>query len=57
MALRSTRFALVFRMLLAMAVIIGAITTGTGRLDSQSESTAPIAPKQTIYRSQLRNLF
>ena len=57
MALRSTRFALVFGMLLAMALIIGAITTGAGRLHSQSESNAPIAPKQTIYRSQLRNLF
>jgi len=34
-----------------------AITTWARPPDSQSEWTAPIAPKQPIYRSQLRTLF
>jgi hypothetical protein len=57
MALRLMRFALVFGAVLAIVVIIQAITTGAGSPDSWSESTAPIAPKQTIYRPQLRPLF
>jgi hypothetical protein len=57
MALRLMRFALVFGMVLAIAVIIRAITTVAGPPDSWSESSAPIAPKQTIYRPQLRPLF
>jgi hypothetical protein len=40
------RFALVLGMVLAIALIIRAM----GSPDSQSELTAPIAPKQTIYR-------
>jgi hypothetical protein len=50
MALRLMRFALVFGIVLAIAVIIRTIATGVALPDSQSESTAPIAPKQTIYR-------
>jgi len=57
MALRLTRFALVFGMVLATAVIIRTITTGAAPPASQSESTASIAPKQPIYRPQLWNVF
>jgi hypothetical protein len=57
MALRLMRFALVFGIVLAIAVIIRTIATGVALPHSQSESTAPIAPKQTIYRPQLRPLF
>ncbi len=45
MALGLTRFALVFGMVLAMAVIILTITTGAGPPVAQRESTAPIAAK------------
>jgi hypothetical protein len=55
MALRPTRLALVFGMILAMMVIIRAITTGPA--PPESESTAPIPSKETIYRPQLRNVF
>jgi hypothetical protein len=51
------RFALVFGIVLAMAVIIRTITTGAAPQDSQSESTAPIAAKTPIYRPQLWILF
>ncbi len=57
MALGLTRFALVFGMVLAMAVIILTITTGAGPPVAQRESTAPIAAKTPIYRPQLRSLF
>jgi len=57
MALRLTRFALLFGVVLAMAVIIRTITTGAAPQISQSESAAPIAPKTPIYRPQLWNLF
>jgi hypothetical protein len=54
MAFRATRFALVFGMAFATALTILAITTWARAPDSQSEWSAPIAPKQPIYRSQLR---
>jgi hypothetical protein len=57
MASRATRFALVFGMAFATALTILAITTWARAPDSQSEWTAPIAPKQPIYRPQLRILF
>jgi hypothetical protein len=57
MASRATRFALVFGMAFATALTILAITTWARAPDSQSEWTAPIAPKQPIYRPQLRTLF
>ncbi len=57
MASRATRFALVFGMAFATALTILAITTWARTPDSQSEWTAPIAPKQPIYRSQLRTVF
>ena len=52
------RFALVFGMILAMAVAIRTIATGAAPQDSQrSASTAPIAGTTPIYRPQLWNLF
>ena len=57
MASRATRFAFVFGMAFATALTILAITTWARTPDSQSEWTAPIAPKQPIYRSQLRTVF
>jgi hypothetical protein len=52
-----TRFVLVFGMLLAMAVMIRTTMPGMALSDSQSESVAPIAPQQPIYRPELWNLF
>jgi hypothetical protein len=57
MASRTTRFALVFWMALAMAVTILAIKPWAGAPESQRKSTAPIASRETIYRPQHRNLF
>jgi hypothetical protein len=57
MVSRATRFALVFGMAFATALTILAITTWARAPDSQSEWTAPIAPKQPIYRPQLRTVF
>jgi hypothetical protein len=44
-------------MAFATALTILAITTWARAPDSQSEWTAPMAPKQPIYRSQLQTLF
>jgi hypothetical protein len=57
MASRATRFALVFGVAFATALTILAITTWARAPDSQSEWSAPIAPKQPIYRSQLHTVF
>jgi len=57
MVSRATRFALVFGMAFATALTILAITTWARAPDSQSEWTAPIAPKQPIYRPQLHTVF
>ena len=57
MAPRIMRFALAFWMAPAMAVTILAIKPWAGAPDSQSKSTAPIAPRETIYRPQHWNLF
>jgi hypothetical protein len=51
------KFALVLGMVLAMAVIILTITTGLSSSNSRSESTAPMALEQPIYRPQHWNLF
>jgi hypothetical protein len=56
MALGLAKFALV-GMVLAMAVIILTITTGLSSSNSRSESTAPMALEQPIYRPQHWNLF
>jgi hypothetical protein len=44
-------------MALAMALTIRAIKPWAGAPDSQSKSTAPITPQETIYRPQHWNLF
>jgi hypothetical protein len=54
---RTTRFALVFWMALAMAVTILAIKPWAGAPDAQSKSAAPIAAREIIYRPQHWNLF
>ena len=57
MAPRPTRFVIVFGIALAMAVTILAITTWAAPPDFESESAAPIPPRETIYRPQYWNLF
>jgi hypothetical protein len=57
MAPRRTRFAFVFGITLAMAIIILAITTWGAPPDSESESAAPISSEEPIYRSHHWNLF
>ncbi len=54
---RTTRFALVFWMALAMAATILAIKPWLGAADAQSKSTVPIAAREIIYRPQHWNLF
>jgi hypothetical protein len=57
MALGLMRFVLSFGVLLAMAAIIVAITTGAGPPVAEREWTPPIAAKIPLYRPQLWNLF
>jgi hypothetical protein len=54
---RATRFALVFWMALAVAVIILAIKPWAGARDSQSKSAAPIPARDIIYRPQYWKVF
>jgi hypothetical protein len=48
---RATRFALVFWMVLAVAVIILAIKPWAGARDSQSKPAAPIPAREIIYNT------
>jgi hypothetical protein len=57
MAPKPDRLAFVFGMVLAMAMTILAFTTWAGPPDSESESAAPIPPRETIYRPQHWNLY
>ena len=57
MAPKPDRLMLVFGMVLAMAVTILAITTWAAPLNPESDSAAPISPRQTIYRTERRNLY
>ena len=50
MAQKPDKLAFVFGMVLAMAVIILAITTWAAPPDPESQSAAPIPPRETIYR-------
>jgi hypothetical protein len=50
MAPKPGMLALVFGMVLAMAVTILSITTWAGPPNPESESAAPSPPKETIYR-------
>jgi hypothetical protein len=54
---RATRFALVFWMALAVAVIILAIKPWAGARDSQSKSAAPIPAREIIYQPQHWKVF
>jgi hypothetical protein len=45
-------FAFSFGVVLAMAVVILAITTWAAPLDPESDSVAPIPPRETIYRPE-----
>jgi hypothetical protein len=57
MAARSTRFALVFWIALAVAVTILTITAWASAPDSGSKSATPIAARDTIYRPQHWNVY
>jgi hypothetical protein len=52
MARKTDGLALVFAMVLALAMTVLAITTWAGLPDPGDESAAPIAPRETIYRPQ-----
>jgi hypothetical protein len=54
---RATRFALVFWMALAVAVIILAIKPWAGARDSQSKPAAPIPAREIIYQPQHWKVF
>jgi hypothetical protein len=57
MAPKPDRLVFVFGMVLAMAVTILAITTWAAPPKPESDSAAPISPRQTIYRTERRNLY
>ena len=57
MALKPDRLAFVFGMALAMAMTILAMRTWAGPPNPESDSAAPIAPSETIYRPQHWNLY
>ena len=57
MAPKSGMLALVFGMILAMAVTILSITTWAAPPDPESESASPIPPRETIYRPEHWNLY
>jgi hypothetical protein len=52
MAARTTRFALVFWMAVAVAATILVIKPWAGAPDAQSKSATPIAARDIIYRPQ-----
>jgi hypothetical protein len=54
---RATRFALVFWMALAVAVIILAIKPWAGARDSQGKSASPIPARDIIYQPQHWKVF
>jgi hypothetical protein len=57
MAPKPDRLVFVFGMVLAMAVTILAITTWAAPPTPESDSAAPISPRQTIYRPERWNLY
>jgi len=57
MAPKPDRLLFVFGMVVAMAVTILAITTWAAPPNPESDSAAPISPRQTIYRPERRNLY
>jgi hypothetical protein len=57
MAPKPDRLAFVFGMVLAMVVTILAITTWAAPPNPESDSAAPIPPRETIYRPERWNLY
>jgi hypothetical protein len=57
MAPKPDRLVFVFGMVVAMAVTILAITTWAAPPNPDSDSAAPISPRQTIYRSERWNVY
>jgi hypothetical protein len=57
MARKPDRLAFVFAMVLAMAITILASKTWAGPPDPDSDSAAPIPPRETIYRPERWNVY
>lgn len=57
MARKPDRLAFVFAMVIAMAMTVLAVKTWAGPPASDSDSAAPIPPRETIYRPQHWNLY
>jgi hypothetical protein len=57
MARKPDRLAYVFAMVLAMAMTVLTIKTWAGPPAPDSDSAAPIPPRETIYRPQHWNLY
>jgi hypothetical protein len=57
MARKPDRLAFVFAMVLAMAMTVLTIKTWAGPPDPDSDSAAPIPPRETIYRPQHWNVY
>jgi hypothetical protein len=57
MAPKPDRLTFVFGMVLAMAVTILAITTWAAPPNPESDSAAPLSPREMIYRPEHRNLY
>jgi hypothetical protein len=57
MAPKPDRLAFIFGMALATAVIILAITTWAAPPNPESDSAAPIPPRETIYRPEHWNVY
>ena len=57
MARKPDRLAFVFAMVIAMAMSVLAVKTWAGPPAPDSDSAAPIPPRETIYRPQHWNLY
>jgi hypothetical protein len=57
MARKPDRLAFIFGMVLAMAMTILASKTWAGPPDPDSDSAAPIPPRETIYRPERWNVY
>jgi hypothetical protein len=57
MAPKPDRLAFIFGMVFAIAVTFLAITAWAGPPDPESDSAAPIPPRETIYRPERWNVY
>jgi hypothetical protein len=57
MAPKPDRLAFIFGMVVAMAVMILAITTWAAPPEPEGDWAAPIPPRQTIYRPDRPNVY